>query len=171
MSSLQRTVSIFSPFPDSPLQDKTSDISFVTRSTLYNEEYDLAIFSHGKAIWDYVKNIKSKKIINVIHSEVIDLEEPVLHDKTDYYVGIRPSIVDYIKSLQNSKPVKLIYNPFDFNRFNKQRCKKKKSIKDKIVLFPGSLDYLRYKPLKYLLPICSRLNTILNHYQIISKIF
>ena len=151
LRDLGHTVSIFSPFPDSPLQDKTSDISFVTRSTLYNEEYDLAIFSHGKAIWDYVKNIKSKKIINVIHSEVIDLEEPVLHDKIDYYVGIRPSIVDYIKSLQNSKPVKLIYNPFDFNRFNKQRCKKKKSIKDKIVLFPGSLDYLRYQPLKYLL--------------------
>ena len=163
LRNLGHKVSIFSPFPDSPLQDKTSDISFPTRNTIYNEKYDLVIFSHGKVIWDYIKKVKSKKFINVIHSEVIDLEVPVLHDKIDYYVGIRPSIVDYIKNLQSSKPVKLIYNPFDFNRFNKQRCKKKKSIKDKIVLFPGSLDYLRYKPLKYLLDLSEKQNFKVMH--------
>ncbi len=163
LRDLGHKVSIFSPFPDSPLQDKTSNISFLTRGTVYDEEYDLVIFSHGKVIWDFIKNVKSKKFINVIHSEVIDLEEPVIDSKIDTYVGIRPTIVEFIKQKIPGANAELIYNPFDLTRFNPQNCKKKKSIKDKIVLFPGSLDYLRYKPLKYLLELSEKQNFKVMH--------
>ena len=156
-------VSIFSPFVDNPLQHKTKDISFPIREEILKETYDLVLFSHGKVLWEYLKTVKTNKLINIIHSEVIDLEEPIDSSKIDLYVGIRPSIVDFIKGKIPTANIKLIYNPFDFTRFNPQTCKKKKSIKDKIVLFPGSLDYLRYKPLKYLLDLSEKQNFKVMH--------
>lgn len=151
-------VSIYSQFANGPLVSKTTGISFPTRDTIIKENYDLLIFSHGRIIWEYIKDVKAKKIINVIHSEVIDLERPVISDKIDLYVGIRPSIVAYVNSVGVNKPVKLIYNPFDLNRFNPKNCKKKNKNKEKVVLFPGSLDYLRYQPLRYLLDLSVKQN-------------
>ena len=151
-------VSIFSPFVDNPLQDRTTGILFPNKEEIKKETYDMVLFSHGQVTWEYLKDVKTNKLINIIHSEVIDLEEPLIDSRINLYVGIRPSIVDFIKSKIPTANIKLIYNPFDFTRFNPQRCKKKKSVKDKIVLFPGSLDYLRYKPLKYLLDLSEKQN-------------
>ena len=151
-------VSIFSPFIGDPLKSKTRGINFVDRKKVCTEEYDLVLFSHGNSIWEYLKNITANKFINIIHSEVIDLEEPLLDSKISSYVGIRPSIVEYVKKKILNKPVNLIYNPFDLKRFNPDNCKKYSSVKDKVVLFPGSLDYLRYKPLKYLLDLSEKQN-------------
>lgn len=156
-------VSIFSPFVDNPLRDKTKYIKFPNKDEIKKETYDMVLFSHGKVVWDYLKDVKTNKLINIIHSEVIDLEEPVDDSSINVYVGIRPSIVDFIKSKIPAGNVKLIYNPFDFTRFNAQDCKKKKSIKDKVVLFPGSLDYLRYKPLRYLLDLSEKQNFKVMH--------
>ena len=151
-------VSIYSQFTNGPLVNKTTDISFPTKDIITKENYDLLIFSHGRIIWEYIKDVNAKKVINVIHSEVIVLEQPVINDKIDLYVGIRPSIVDYINSFDVNKPVKLIYNPFDLKRFNSKNCKKKNKNKEKVVLFPGSLDYLRYQPLRYLLDLSVKQN-------------
>ena len=109
-------------------------------------------------MWDYLKNVTATKTINVIHSEVLELEAPIINNKIDLYVGIRPSIVAYINSIGVNKPVKLIYNPFDLKRFNPKNCKKKNKNKEKVVLFPGSLDYLRYQPLRYLLDLSVKQN-------------
>ena len=151
-------VSIYSQFTNGPLVNKTTDISFPTKDIITKEKYDLLIFSHGRIIWEYIKDVKAEKIINVIHSEVIDLEQPLINDKVDLYVGITPSIVEYIRSFDINKPVKLIYNPFDLKRFNPKNCKKKNKNKEKVVLFPGSLDYLRYQPLRYLLDLSVKQN-------------
>ena len=158
LRAVGHTVSIFSPFVDNPLRDQTKNIKFPNKDEIMKEEYDLVLFSHGKVIWEYLKEVKTNKLINIIHSEVIDLEEPVDDPRITSYIGIRPSIVEFIKSKIRTANIDLIYNPFDFTRFNPQRCKKKKSIKDKVVLFPGSLDYLRYKPLKYLLDLSEKQN-------------
>ena len=158
LHSANHNVSIFSPFVDNPLRDRTKDISFPDKEEIKKETYDMVLFSHGKVIWEYIKDVKTNKLINIIHSEVIDLEEPVDDSRINLYVGIRPSIVNFIKGKIPAANIKLIYNPFDFTRFNPQRCKKKKSVKNKVVLFPGSLDYLRYKPLKYLLGLSEKQN-------------
>ena len=158
LHSANHNVSIFSPFVDNPLRDRTKDISFPGKEEIKKETYDMVLFSHGKVIWEYIKDVKTNKLINIIHSEVIDLEEPVDDSRINLYVGIRPSIVNFIKGKIPAANIKLIYNPFDFTRFNPQRCKKKKSVKNKVVLFPGSLDYLRYKPLKYLLGLSEKQN-------------
>ena len=158
LKSSGHSVSIYSPFIGHPLRDKTTDISFPSKETITSTEYDLVIFSHGNVTWNYIKDVKAKKIINVIHSEVLELEQPLIDNKVDVYVGIRPTIVEFIKQTITDKPVRLIYNPFDFTRFNPQKCKKRKNVKDKVVLFPGSLDYLRYNPLKYLLDLSEKQN-------------
>tara|TARA_Y100000310_G_C20657086_1_gene802531 strand:+ start:1449 stop:2282 length:834 start_codon:yes stop_codon:yes gene_type:complete len=150
-------VHLFSPIQGSPLTDKVRNVFFKDRYSVDNMEYDIVIFSHGNVIWDYIKNVKAKKFINVVHSEVIELEEPLINSKVNLYVGIRPSIVEFIKNKITNGEVKLIYNPFDFDRFNSKKCKKNNK-KDKTVLFPGSLDYLRYKPLKYLLDLAEKQN-------------
>jgi glycosyltransferase involved in cell wall biosynthesis len=158
LRSAGHDVSIFSPFVDNPLQDRTTGITFPNKDEIKKETYDMVLFSHGQVTWEYLKDVKTNKLINIIHSEVIDLEEPVDDSRVSLYVGIRPSIVEFIKRKIPTANIKLIYNPFDFTRFNAQTCKKKKSIKDKVVLFPGSLDYLRYKPLKYLLDLSEKQN-------------
>ena len=157
------TVYIFSPIKGEPLTDRLQDVFFVDRHTINNVTYDLTIFSHGRVVWDYIKNIKTKTYINICHSEVIELEHPFIDSKIDAYVGIRPSIVDFIKGKISNKNVSLVYNPFDRSRFNPKNCKKLRSIKDKVVLFPGSLDYLRYKPLKYLLDLSVKQNFKVMH--------
>jgi len=158
LKSSGHSVSIYSPFVGPPLRDKTTDICFPDKETITSTEYDLVVFSHGKVTWDYIKDIKAKKIINVVHSEVLELEQPLIDNKVDLYVGIRPTIVEFLEQTIADKPVRLIYNPFDLTRFNPQKCKKRKDVKDKVVLFPGSLDYLRYKPLKYLLDLSEKQN-------------
>ena len=158
LKSFGHSVSIYSPFIDLPLRDKTADISFPSKETIISTEYDLVIFSHGNVTWEYIKDVKAKKFINVVHSEVLELEQPLIDNKVDVYVGIRPTIVELLEKTITDKPVRLIYNPFDLTRFNPQKCKKRKDIRDKVVLFPGSLDYLRYKPLKYLLDLSEKQN-------------
>lgn len=150
-------VYIFSLTHGAPLTEKISDVIFVDKHTVDNIKYDLVIFSHGSVVWDYIKTVRTKKIINVVHSEVIELEKPLINSRVNLYVGIRPSIVELIKNKITDINVKLIYNPFDFDRFNSKKCKKTNK-KDKIVLFPGSLDYLRYNPLKYLLNLSEKQN-------------
>lgn len=156
-------VSIFSPFQGSNLVDRTNNVTFLDRNSLKDKTFDLVLFSHGSVIWEYLNSVKANKFINIIHSEVLELEKPVKDSKINAYVGIRPTIVNYIKTIVPEANVELIYNPFDLKRFNPINCKKKKNIKDKIVLFPGSLDYLRYKPLKYLLDLSEKQNFKVMH--------
>ena len=151
LRNLGCNVSIFSPVNGNPLRGKIKNVKFINRHSLFLKKYDLVLFSHGEVTWKYLKKVSSKRFVNIIHSEVIDLEVPIINSKIDYYVGIRPSIVNFIKSNYEIKvPIKLIYNPFDCLRFNPENCYKQDD-KDKILLFPGSIDYLRIIPLKYLL--------------------
>ncbi len=83
--------------------------------------------------------------ISTIHSEVIDLENPVINDTIKKYICIRPEIQEYIVDKFNisKNKTEVIYNPIDKNRFNTKNTKD-----DGYVLFVGSLDYLREKTIK-----------------------
>lgn len=78
--------------------------------------------------------------VSTIHSEVISLENPIIHDDIKKYIAIRPEIKDHlIKNFSISKKkIEVIYNPFDFERFNIKNTKD-----DGYLLFVGTLDYLR----------------------------
>jgi hypothetical protein len=78
--------------------------------------------------------------ISTIHSEVIDLENPVIHPSIKKYIAIRPEIEEYI--IQNfeipKSSVEVVYNPLDTSKFNVKNFETQNYI-----LFVGSIDYLR----------------------------
>lgn len=75
-----------------------------------------------------------------IHSEVIELEDPITHESIKKYIAIRPEIKDHM--INNfeipGKDIEVIYNPVDNEKF-----KSKPSKVQNAVLFVGTIDYLR----------------------------
>ena len=93
--------------------------------------------------------------ISTIHSEVIDLENPVIDSSITKYICIRPEIQEHIvkKFNINIENTGVIYNPIDTSRFNT------KNVKDGgYVLFVGSLDYLREKTIRDLITYTKTIN-------------
>ena len=83
--------------------------------------------------------------ISTIHSEVIELENPVIHPSIKKYVAIRPEIKEHIISNFTipENMVDVIYNPIDETKFFN-----KKINSENYILFVGSVDYLREKTIK-----------------------
>jgi glycosyltransferase involved in cell wall biosynthesis len=80
--------------------------------------------------------------ISTIHSEVIELENPVTHNSIKKYIAIRPEIkqhlIDNFKI--SEKDIEIIYNPIDDVKFKPENKPSENS-----VLFVGTIDYLRKK--------------------------
>ncbi len=93
--------------------------------------------------------------ISTIHSEVIELENPVKNESIKKYICIRPEIQEHIVSkfeIDKNK-TEVIYNPIDTDRFNT------KNTKDSgYVLFVGTLDYLRENTIKDLVDYSKSIN-------------
>jgi hypothetical protein len=96
--------------------------------------------------------------ICTIHSEVIELENPVINEKIKKYICIRPEIQEHIttKFGVDKNNTEVIYNPIDTNRFNKKNTKD-----DGYVLFVGTLDYLRENTIKDLVEYSKSINKML----------
>lgn len=78
--------------------------------------------------------------ICTIHSEVIEVENPVIHPSIKKYIAIRPEIKEHItNNFEISEDfVEVIYNPIDDTKFFD-----KKINSENYILFVGSIDYLR----------------------------
>ena len=78
--------------------------------------------------------------ISTIHSEVIELENPILHESIKKYVCIRPEIQEHITEKFNidTSNTEVVYNPIDSKRFNTNNTKD-----ENYILFVGTIDYLR----------------------------
>jgi hypothetical protein len=83
--------------------------------------------------------------ISTIHSEVIELENPFIHDSIKKYICIRPEIQKHVVDNFNIDETitDVIYNPIDTNRFNNVNTKTYP-----YVLFVGTIDYLREKTIR-----------------------
>jgi len=86
--------------------------------------------------------------ISTIHSEVIELENPFIHDSIKKYICIRPEIQKHVVDNFNIDKTNtdVIYNPIDTNRFNNVNTKTYP-----YVLFVGTIDYLREKTIRDLI--------------------
>jgi glycosyltransferase involved in cell wall biosynthesis len=75
-----------------------------------------------------------------IHSEVIDLEDPIKHESIKKYIAIRPEIKEHM--INNfeipEEEIEIIYNPVDNEKFKPKQLKTQDA-----VLFVGTIDYLR----------------------------
>ena len=58
-----------------------------------------------------------------IHSEVIELEDPIKHESIKKYIAIRPEIKTHIvnKFEISEEMVDVIYNPVDDEKFNPKK--------------------------------------------------
>ena len=75
-----------------------------------------------------------------IHSEVIELENPIKHESIKRYIAIRPEIKDFMidKFQIPENEIEIIYNPIDEQKFVSKNTKD-----ENFVLFVGTIDYLR----------------------------
>jgi len=78
--------------------------------------------------------------ICTIHSEVIELENPIVHHSIKKYIAIRPEIKNHmINNFGISDDIiDVIYNPIDETKFFEKNIKS-----ENYTLFVGSIDYLR----------------------------
>ena len=83
--------------------------------------------------------------ISTIHSEVIDLENPVEHDTIKHYITIRPEIKEKLVNVHgiNEENISVIYYPIDENKFYNKNLKG-----ENYILFVGTIDYLREQTIK-----------------------
>ena len=144
-------VSLISTIVGNPLLDKAKQfgIKIYHINEIVNLQYykfDVLHINHkpiGEIVLQYFPNTPA---VMHIRSEVIPVfEEPIQHANIKKYISIRPSIDKYIESFGiNENNIVNIDNPFDTNRFNTQYKQKKKNKGDKeIILYIGTLDYLR----------------------------
>jgi hypothetical protein len=93
--------------------------------------------------------------ISTIHSEVIELENPFIHDSIKKYICIRPEIQKHVVDNFNIDETNtdVIYNPIDTNRFNNVNTKTYP-----YVLFVGTIDYLREKTIRDLVGYSKSIN-------------
>jgi glycosyltransferase involved in cell wall biosynthesis len=90
-----------------------------------------------QSIINFYPNIKK---ISTIHSEVISLENPIIHESIIKYIAIRPEIKEHLinEFKINEDNIEVIYNPIDENKFKSKNIKSENS-----VLFVGTIDYIR----------------------------
>ncbi len=115
-----------------------------------NVDYDIIQTNH-KPISEFLLQLyPTNKFVTVVRSEVIDLENPVPNKNVKKYIAIRPSIKDYIVNNFDvlDEDVEVIYNPFDTTRFTK---KESPNNEKEVILFVGTMDYLRKQPIEDLI--------------------
>jgi glycosyltransferase involved in cell wall biosynthesis len=113
---------------------KMSDVNFDVMHVQHNPI--------SQRICDMYPNIPK---ISTIHSEVIELENPFIHNSIKKYICIRPEIQKHVIENFNIDKTNtdVIYNPIDTNRFNNVNTKTYP-----YVLFVGTIDYLREKTIR-----------------------
>ena len=103
--------------------------------------YDIIHMQHKPVAERMLQFYPELNKIYSIHSEVIELENPIKDNTIKKYIAIRPEIKDYIVNNFEipEEQVDIIYNPIDNDKF-----KPNLSIKtENAVLFVGTIDYLR----------------------------
>jgi hypothetical protein len=139
--------------PDGPQPTQPNVLYRVNQQT-----FDV-IHANHKPITDRLLQLyPESNFVNIVRSEVIDLENPVVDDKIKKYIAIRPSIKDYIVNNFNipEHNVEVVYNPFDKSRF--KQISLPSGTDKKVTLFVGTMDYLREKPIKDLINKCGSEN-------------
>jgi len=117
-------------------------------NTLYKTaevDFDIIHIQHKPVAERMINLYPDIEKIATIHSEVIELEDPIIHDSIKHYIAIRPEIKDHIVNNFGipQEKVSLIYNPVD-----KEKFPTLKENSDGYILFVGTVDYLRQLAIK-----------------------
>lgn len=122
------------------------------------ERFDVIHANHQPITEQLLKLYPNSNFVNIVRSEVIDLENPVVHEKIKKYIAIRPSIKDYMVNNFDipEESIEVIYNPFDGKRFNVNN--QNSGTNKKVTLFVGTMDYLRKNAILDLVENCGNIN-------------
>ena len=140
-------VSVISPNIGGRLTDlaKKNGIKVYHTSKPPKYEFFDIIHTQHYVISDFlVKLFPLTNKISTIHSEIISDENPYIHPSIIRYIAIRPEIKKYLEDnfkIPENK-IDIIFNPIDEHKFYPLNKDNKN-----YVLFVGSLEHLRKKPL------------------------
>ena len=143
LRKLGHDVTVTSPFVDGILGffARSNDIKVLPFSQLSkNHKYDVIHSQHHPVTIELLKLFETTPFISTIHSEILELENPVLTNQIRKYVAIRPEIKNHLVNrfgIKNTQ-IEIVFNPIDENRFNLNGTQTMNS-----VLFVGTIDYLR----------------------------
>ena len=121
-----------------------------------DKRFDVLHLNH-KPITDFMLRLYPEiPAVCTIHSEVIQLEEPVISDSIKKYIAIRPEIKTHLVNNYdiNEGMVDVIYNPIDTDRFKPLKSVNKSNVKR--VIFIGTIDYLRRNAILDLIDVCGK---------------
>jgi glycosyltransferase involved in cell wall biosynthesis len=155
LSNLGFDITILSYQINNPILEMSNDLPNINYLN-YNRDndysgYDLIILQHG-VMFKKILSLDTPTI-NIIHSEIINLEEPIINSNIKYYVAIRPEIKKHIVDNFHidENLVRVIYNPIDTDKFNMVNTTE---IRDKKrILFVGTVDYLRRNTIQDLIDV------------------
>lgn len=120
------------------------DVKFFNLKEVNTNDYDILLVSHGTFLWNNIKlnvnNLNYIPIINIIHSEVLHQEVPLMYNNVYKYITIRSTIKDKLLNQYNisSNKIEIIYNPIDNTRFNDNNISD-----NNFALFIGTMNHLR----------------------------
>ena len=111
-------------------------------------KFDIIHVQHEPVTNLVLQLFPTEEKIATIHSEVIELEKPVLNDTIKKYIAIRPEIKSHIIESYEipENKIDVIYNPVDEVRFKPSNKKDKNYL-----LFVGTIDYLRENTIRDLI--------------------
>jgi glycosyltransferase involved in cell wall biosynthesis len=138
-------VTVTSPNIGDPLVNlaKSHNINVKHLSMVLSDDvYDI-IHSQHKPVTSFLLNLfPNIDMVCTIHSEVYDVENPIIHKNIKKYISIRPEIRTRLIENFNipEEKISLIYNPIDVNKFNNNDIRD-----DGYTLFVGTIDYIRQK--------------------------
>jgi glycosyltransferase involved in cell wall biosynthesis len=121
-----------------------------------DKRFDVLHLNH-KPITEYILRLYPETpAVCTIHSEVIQLEEPVISDSIKKYIAIRPEIKTHLVNNRgiDEGMVDVIYNPIDTDRFKPLKSVNKSNVKR--VIFIGTIDYLRRNAILDLIDVCAK---------------
>ncbi len=112
-------------------------------------QFDVLHLNHKPITEHLLKLYPETEAICSIHSEVIDLEHPVINPQIKKYIAIRPEIKDFLidRFDINADMIDVVYNPIDYTRFKPTVSNNKVPT----VLFVGTMDYLREQTIRDLI--------------------
>lgn len=112
-------------------------------------QFDVLHLNHKPITEHLLRLYPDTETICSIHSEVIPLEYPVINPQIKKYIAIRPEIKEFlIDRFEIAEDmIDVVYNPIDYDRFKPVPNKNEKPV----VLFVGTMDYLRESTIKDLI--------------------
>jgi glycosyltransferase involved in cell wall biosynthesis len=126
---------------NTPQGVKTSELNKLYKVS--EDRFDVMHLNHKPITEFMLKLYPDTPTVCTIHSEVIDLETPVISNQIEKYIAIRPEIKSHLVNSYgiSETNVEVIYNPIDTDRFKPSKLVSNR--KNKRIIFIGTIDYLR----------------------------